>query len=172
MKNLLAITGLFLWSFGLLAQNQVPCSPEVYNQFNFWVGDWDVYDTKGDTIVGHNTIKKILGNCVVEENWTGGSGFKGKSFNTYNRRDSTWNQVWVDMAGSTYHFSGKLKGNVMQFYGETIGQKGNKIKFDMSYTYDKEQGTVRQVWKMSNDEGKTWNTAFDGIYRRKKSKKS
>ena len=29
--------------------------------------------------------------------------------------------------------------------------------------------TVRQVWKMSKDQGTTWTTLFDGTYKRKKS---
>ena len=28
-------------------------------------------------------------------------------------------------------------------------------------------GTVRQHWEQSTDGGKTWTTAFDGLYRRK-----
>jgi hypothetical protein len=27
---------------------------------------------------------------------------------------------------------------------------------------------VRQLWEQSTDDGKTWNTVFDGHYRRKK----
>jgi hypothetical protein len=29
-------------------------------------------------------------------------------------------------------------------------------------------GTVRQHWEQSFDAGQTWTTAFDGLYRRKK----
>ena len=28
-------------------------------------------------------------------------------------------------------------------------------------------GTVRQLWEASTDQGKTWQVAFDGLYRRK-----
>lgn len=169
MKGFNNLFLLFCLLVGGQIAAQAPCSTPAHSQFDFWVGDWEVYSTTGDTIVGHNKINKILGGCVVEENWTGGGGFQGKSFNTYNLQDSTWNQVWVDMGGATYHFKGKLKNNVMEMKGKAPGRNGKMVFFDMSY-HPQEDGTVRQIWKMSTDEGKSWNTAFDGIYRKKKAK--
>lgn len=154
--------------FGPIYGQQAPCSAPEYRQFDFWVGEWDVYHATADTIVGTNHIKNILGGCVIEENWTGGGGSIGKSFNTYNPADSTWNQVWVDNGGSTLNFKGRYADNVMQMRGETISRRtGGKVLFEMSYTHDPEKGTVRQVWKSSTDEGENWNTIFDGIYRKK-----
>lgn len=150
------------------AQQAAPCTAPEYRQFDFWVGEWDVFDAQGDTLVGRNHIKNILNGCVIEENWTGGKGFQGKSVNTYSPIDSTWNQVWVDMGGSTYHFKGRYQDHVMIMKGETISQRaGGKVLFEMSYTHDPKAGTVRQVWKTSTDEGSNWNTIFDGIYRKK-----
>jgi hypothetical protein len=34
--------------------------------------------------------------------------------------------------------------------------------------YDNPDGTVRQWWESSTDGGATWETAFDGLYRKKK----
>lgn len=164
LNQLLALTFLLI-SFTLNAQQ--PCASLAHNQFDFWVGEWKVYHATADTLLGTNHIKKILNDCVIEENWTGATGFAGKSFNTYNPADSTWNQVWVDVGGSTYHFSGRFKDNVMQMHGENM-VNGKPVLFDMAYHFNKEKGTVRQVWKMSNDDGKNWKTIFDGIYRRKK----
>lgn len=148
---------------------QAPCSGPEFRQFDFWVGEWDVYHATADTIVGTNHIKNILNGCVIEENWTGGNGnFQGKSFNTYNAVDSTWNQVWVDTSGNTYHFKGTYADQVMQLTGETVSARtGGKVMFDMSYTHDPEKGTVRQIWKASSNNGDSWNTIFDGVYKKK-----
>jgi len=146
---------------------QSPCSGEGYRQFDFWVGAWEVYHAQADTIVGRNHIKSILNGCVIEENWTGANGFAGKSFNTYNPADSTWNQVWVDVAGNTYHFSGKYEDKVMRMAGETLNAKGQKVIFEMSYHYNPDEDTVRQIWKQSQDGGAQWQTIFDGLYRKK-----
>jgi len=153
----------------LSAQTQAPCSTDAHRQFDFWVGEWDVYHTTADTIVGANVIKSILNGCVVEENWTGGTGFVGKSFNTYNPVDSTWNQVWVDGSGATYHFSGKYQDGQMALKGASTTARG-KVLFTLTFQPDRVADTVRQVWKMSTDNGAKWQTLFDGTYRRKKSK--
>lgn len=146
---------------------QSPCNAPHYNQFDFWVGDWEVYHTQADTIVGHNIIKRILNGCVVQENWTGATGFKGKSFNTFNSIDSTWNQVWVDVSGATYYFKGKMEENAMKLKGQTIGRNGQAILFKMSYTPDKNTGNVHQLWKQSSNKGENWQVIFDGIYKKK-----
>ena len=144
---------------------QSPCSSEAHQQFDFWVGDWVVYHAVADTIVGHNKIERILNGCVVQENWTGATGFKGKSFNTYSSIDSTWNQVWVDVSGATYHFKGKLIEEAMVMKG-TTQNNGKAILFEMSYTPDKNTGYVRQLWKQSSNKGDTWAVIFDGIYKK------
>ncbi len=146
---------------------QSPCSSAAHSQFDFWLGEWEVYHSQADTLVGHNIINKILNDCVVMENWVGRSGFAGKSFNTYNPLDSTWNQVWVDVGGSTYHFKGKFMDNAMVLRGETIGRAGGKVLFEMSFHPDSKSENVRQVWKQSKDEGTNWIVIFDGTYKKK-----
>ncbi|MCB0633889.1 MAG: hypothetical protein R2824_32405 [Saprospiraceae bacterium] len=159
---------LIVAASGSVYGQQAPCSGPEFRQFDFWVGEWDVYHSTADTIVGYNHIKNILNGCVIEENWTGGSGFLGKSFNTYNPVDSTWNQVWVDAGGSNYHFKGGFTDGRMLLKGETISrQNGQKVLFEMSYTPDPDAHTVRQVWKASRDEGASWNTIFDGVYKKR-----
>lgn len=167
MLKKIFLSGTIALFFGLncFAQNQNPCNSEAHAQFDFWLGKWDVYNTQADTLVGKNHIKKILNSCVIEENWEGGSGFKGKSFNTYNPENKTWNQVWVDVSGATYLFSGKFENNEMRLKGNTV-KNGNKILFTLTFTYDPEKKTVRQVWKASTDDGKNWNVWFDGTYKK------
>lgn len=149
-------------------QAQNPCSSINHNQFDFWVGNWEIYHTQADTIVGHNTIERILNGCVIQENWTGTTGFKGKSFNTFNAIDTAWNQVWVGVSGATYHFKGKMEGTAMKLKGQTIGRNEQAVLFKMSYTPDKNTGNVRQIWKQSTDKSENWTVIFDGIYKKKK----
>jgi len=167
MKTYVLLCFCFFSLHSTFLQAQSPCNSTNHTQFDFWLGDWEVYHTQADTIVGHNTVESILNGCVVQENWTGATGFKGKSFNTYSAIDSTWNQVWVDVSGATYHFKGKLIEEAMKMQGQTINSNGTFVLFEMSYTPDKNTGNVRQVWKQSNDKGETWATIFDGIYKKK-----
>lgn len=154
---------------GLTAQNQAnPCDSKGHHQFDFWLGEWEVYNTLADTVVGYNKIDKILNGCVVAENWTGSTGFEGKSFNTYNPVDSTWNQVWVDQSGTVLHFSGKFADGKLALSGKQQTSKG-EVWHTLDFYRNLRGQTVRQVWKMSNDEGANWTTLFDGTYKKKKS---
>ena len=59
-------------------QTKKPCACclEEYKQFDFWEGDWTVYDTTG-TEVGKNTIVKLEDNCILNEHWRGAGGTTG-----------------------------------------------------------------------------------------------
>ena len=159
------IVCLFFLGMSSLAFAQSPCTSDTHRQFDFWVGQWKVYHTQADTLVGESHIKLILNDCVIEENWKGASGFEGKSFNTYNPMDSTWNQVWVDVAGNTYHFKGQYADQKMIMKGQTF-QNGKIFTYEMSFQFNPKTGTVRQIWKQSDDEGKSWKTIFDGTYKK------
>ena len=44
----------------------------------------------------------------------------------------------------------------------------SKFKLNAEGTwYDNADGTVRQHWEQSKDGGKSWTTAFDGLYKKK-----
>ncbi|MEM7741118.1 MAG: hypothetical protein AAF225_09990, partial [Pseudomonadota bacterium] len=45
-----------------------PCSDDRYNDFDFWVGTWDVY--VGESLMGRNVITKEEAGCLVLETWT------------------------------------------------------------------------------------------------------
>lgn len=168
MKTIFTLLFIALLAAPTFGQNtQTPCSSPEHRQFDFWIGQWEVYHATADTLVGRSHIKNILGSCVIEENWQSANGaFKGKSFNTYNAVNKTWNQTWVDNSGATYHFSGTFENNVMAMTGESTGADGNKSIFKMSFTPNQEDGTIRQVWKMSQDGGETFALLFDGIYKK------
>lgn len=144
-----------------------PCQSQGHDEFDFWVGKWAVFVPGTDSLLGHNHIRRTMKGCVVEEHWTGATGFTGKSFNTYNPSDSSWSQVWVDQSGAEYHFMGRKQGQVMQLYSQA-GNLATPTLFDMSYTYDSERDIVLQHWQMSRDFGKSWSTVFLGEYRREK----
>ena len=161
-------TGYFFDTYGYEFKCSKPLAVlKRINNLTFGSVSGSSIHAQADTIVGQNTIEKILNGCVVQENWTGSTGFKGKSFNTFNSNDATWNQVWVDVSGATYHFKGRLEDGAMVMKGNTLNND-RTILFEMSYTPDKKTGHVRQLWKQSSDKGETWNTIFDGIYKKQK----
>lgn len=150
------------------AQNQPPpCTSEEYRQFDFWAGDWEVYNPAG-TIVGTNTITPMLGGCVLREHWEGQGGNIGESYNVYDRSTGQWHQTWVDNGGLLLKLDGKLKSGSMVLRGELIGRDGNARLQRVTWT-PAEDGSVRQHWESSADDGATWSTQFDGKYVKKES---
>jgi hypothetical protein len=151
--------------------NAAPCKypdkhPE-YRQFDFWVGEWDVYGPQGAK-AGTSRIDLILGDCVVLENWTGGAGGEGKSFNKYSPEFKRWEQYWVDAQGSTTFFHGKLEGKDMVYYAETPQPDGSILKRRLTF-FNLGLDKVRQFSQQSKDGGKSWQTEYDLTYIRKNS---
>lgn len=144
-----------------------PCrAAQEYRQFDFWVGDWEVQGPKGRTL-GTSSVQLILGECVVFENWTGAGGSSGKSFNLYNASTHRWRQIWVDDHGGMLEFTGEFKDGAMRYTGESTARDGKPLMDRLTF-FPLAEGRVRQLWEQSADQGKTWNTVFDGTYIKKK----
>ena len=144
--------------------NPPSCDVPEHRQFDFWVGEWDVY-VQGKKIA-HSSIQNILSGCVIFENWQPLNGGPGKSFNYYDPQVKKWRQLWVSsQPGGAINFIGERKGNTMFMECETLGSNGLPTLGRMTWT-DLGSGKVHQLWEQSTDGGKTWTIAFDGEYRR------
>lgn len=160
------ITSLFYIS-NIRAQtnSNCPCCTTTLQQFDFWVGDWMVYDTTGNK-VGENSISKIENNCALVEHWKGAQGGTGTSMNYYDKTDKTWNQLWIDSKGSILKLKGQLKAGKMVLRSEL--QKGQKIDWyynQITWTPNKD-GSVSQLWEVYNKQDQLLNTLFLGIYKK------
>ena len=108
MKKTLLLIILFCISYPLLAQ-RLPCSSPQFRQFDFWIGEWDVFGKTGQK-AGDSKISLILDSCIILEEWTSanmqqGLRYAGKSFNTWNAATKEWQQTWVDNRGNTTAFT-------------------------------------------------------------------
>jgi tetratricopeptide (TPR) repeat protein len=151
--------------------NLKPCAYNPTNrQFDFWIGEWSVVTADGSSPAGDSKIELILGDCVIQENWTsaGNIGYSGKSYNTYNPDLHRWEQFWADNSGGMIHFYGEMKDGVMDYWTDEIPQKdGTKLKRHLQFIPSgKDQ--VRQFSQGSTDGGKNWHVEYDFIYNRKK----
>lgn len=148
-----------------------PCEyAPAHRQFDFWVGEWDVYSPTGQ-VAGTNSIQKAESGCVLLEKWTGAGGGGGSSINYYNPETEKWVQHWV---ASTYFgiFEGGLQEeNVMHLSGKVIPVNGASYLLRGTWSLLPD-GRVRQFFEQSNDDGATWATWFDGYYVRKESEAS
>jgi hypothetical protein len=140
------------------------CSSYEYRQFDFWVGDWKVYEVDDETLAGTNHVTLILDGCVLHENWAGVGGAVGQSFSMYDARRDVWHQTWVDGSGLLLQLDGRLEGGSMVLRGELLGRDGAIRQHRITWS-PQEDGSVRQHWETSAD-GESWDTVFDGSYRK------
>jgi len=139
------------------------CIAPEHNQFDFWVGEWDVTPTGKSAVVAHSRIEKLYGNCAVRENWVPLKGAGGGSLNSY--VDGRWHQIWVDSSNSRVDFVGGLIGDKMVLVGDWKGVNGPGKDAIIRMTYSKNaDGSVRQHGEQSTDFGITWSTNFDFTY--------
>jgi hypothetical protein len=131
-----------------------------WRQLDFWVGSWDVYDRSGNRM-GQSRIERILGDCVVLENWTGTG--EGKSWNTWNAARKRWEQSWVDSSATPIFFTGQLEEGVMVYHSDQPQPDGSAYERRLTFT-PLPGHRVRQLSRATTDGGKTWSTEYDFIY--------
>jgi len=172
MRKILLL--LLTLAAGLVDQAQkTPCTTNpLYRQFDFWIGEWQVYGKNGKK-AGDSKIELILDSCIILENWksansTQGIFYSGKSFNTYNGSTKQWQQTWVDNAGGTTEFlEGHYENNKMIFLTKPFQFNKDTVAIRRLTFYKLEINKVRQHGEISKDDGRSWTTEYDLEYRRK-----
>lgn len=166
MKKILLL--LLIVSFNQInAQNKdnesCPCCTEKHQEFDFWLGDWTVYDVNGK-VIGTNKISKLYDKCVVREEWVSSAKNRGTSNNYYNPTDDTWNQVWVDNSGFSLVLKGKYEEGKMILKSEVLEGKKAKYYNQVTWTLNEDK-SVTQVWEYYKEDGTLLQEAFRGIYK-------
>lgn len=146
--------------------NAYPClSNPVSRHFDFWIGEWDVF-VNGNK-VGENYITRAKGGCAIHENYITTRNYAGQSINFYSPVDKKWHQHWVGSSGDVYNYmETKREEGMLQFVSDFMTPQGTVILSRLTLTLN-EDGTVRQLFESSTDDGESWSPAFDGLYKRK-----
>lgn len=142
------------------------CAAAEHRQFDFWVGEWDVYPTAGGEQVARSRIEKLYQGCAIRENWMPIRGGGGGSLNSWRPQEGKWVQAWTDSANAWVIFQGGVRDGAMVLTGLWEGARGPGSRPLVRMTYTPlEGGAVRQFGESSTDEGTTWQPFFDLTYR-------
>jgi ketosteroid isomerase-like protein len=165
LKIQLAVTAVLvvMCLVGASAQQPITCAAPEHRQLDFWVGDWDVFEADGVTEAAHVQVEKILGGCVLREVYEDPTGLQGESISIYDASRELWHQAWVTNRGQLLTIEGRWQENSMVLTGSYRAEGGR-------------QGLVRGTWKAvadgvrettlkSVDNGETWQTWFDLVFR-------
>ncbi|HTR31404.1 MAG TPA: tetratricopeptide repeat protein [Puia sp.] len=145
-----------------------PCMSDPHaREFDFWVGEWDVYQTGTNNYQGHSLVQMISAGCAILENWDSQSS-TGKSINFVDPVTNRWKQTWAgSYAGGIQEFvNGRYQDSAMRFDFQFLDSHGNKTIGRFVF-YNQGPDQVRQFNETSADGGKTWTTSYDLTYRRK-----
>lgn len=146
-----------------------PCQLDpAFASFNFWVGNWDVYQAGQDTKIADSKIERPGPGCAIIETWMPLRGPGGNSISNYEPSTGRWHQKWVGSSPGMVEFDGGPVGNgmVLTGYWPNVGGPGRTGIVKMVYTLQPDK-SVRQTGTVSYDHGASWEDSFDLIYRRK-----
>jgi tetratricopeptide (TPR) repeat protein len=150
-------------------RNAFPClSDPLHSTFDFWVGEWDVY--KGNIKVGMSSVVKEDGGCVILEHFQSlVSPGSGHSINYINKLTQKWEQVYSGSGGATqFYTNGEYLDNALHFVYQRQ-QNGTPAKGRFTF-FNEGPNQVRQLQDISIDNGQTYQTLYDFIYKRRKDK--
>jgi hypothetical protein len=141
------------------------CTRAEYHEFDFFLGDWDVYDVGASTVKAHNTVTPMLAGCAVREVYRRADGYAGESFSMYDAPRGHWHQSWVTNRGELLLLDGGLKDGTMVLTGSEAGENGASSVIRGVWLRE-DDGSVRETAQRSIDGGKSWSPEFDIVMRR------
>jgi hypothetical protein len=154
----------------LVAAEPKACSAPEYRQFDFWAGDWDVYEAADRSKpVARVRVDSILDGCVLREVYEGTNGLVGQSFSIYDGSRRLWHQTWVTNRGQLVSLEGRFEEGRMTLQGAVHGPSPRSGGTDEIWRgiWIPEGGGVRETAQASTDGGATWKPLFDLFFRRR-----
>jgi hypothetical protein len=142
------------------------CNAAEYRQLDFWLGDWETFEIDdAKTSIARTRVEVIAAGCAIHELYLQTDGLIGDSILSFDAVRKLWQQTWVTNRGSLMVIAGRFKDGVLTLEGETHTGDGRTLL--QRVTWKAEGNGVRESSVMSKDGGKTWEPAFDVIFRKR-----
>jgi hypothetical protein len=78
------------------APGATTCVQQEYGQFDFWLGEWDLVSSSGQSSGDTSSVQLSTGDCVVEEAFLPAAGGRGVSRAMYDGRTQQWARIWIE----------------------------------------------------------------------------
>lgn len=156
---------LTLWAAGASAQNPAsppepapgqPCRAPEYRQLDYSIGRFRVVAESGER-AGELRVEPILSGCVLRGHWRGAIAGSGEATTWYDRHSGLWHRVFVNDDGHSLRLSGRVEGTRLVLTGRNAFFDGRIGLHRMTWE-PLADGSIRQRWELSMDEGRTWET--------------
>jgi hypothetical protein len=168
-RTALAVLGLAFATQAMAIPAAAPssssnCSAAEYHQLDFWIGDWDTFET--DAPAGpseaRTRVDPIAQGCAIHELYVQTDGLIGDSILSYDPVRKHWQQTWVTNHGSIMVITGNFRNGALVLEGEAHLRDGKSVV--QRVTWQTKGKGVRESAVLSKDGGKTWTPAFDVLF--------
>ena len=149
------------------SQSPPPCTDDIFRQFDFWVGEWEVFTPDGKK-AGENSIKIEENGCLLVERWKSANGGTGQSYNYVDLATNKWRQIWVANWGTIDYSGGLNDAGAMALEGSIAYPSGVTNPFRGEWKLNAD-GTVTQSFWQYDAEKDDWPVWFVGSYKKKPS---
>jgi hypothetical protein len=147
-----------------------PCATPQHHQFDFWVGDWQVFDAKTNQLVGFDQVEKHSHGCIVQQNLTlltdlyrrPGVAFRLAGIGVNRFDGESWLEMWADNQWGAIVLKGMPEdGKAMVL--KSITPSRNR---DLRLVWEKRpDGSVRALQYVAPAGTEKWELYGDLIYR-------
>jgi len=166
MKKL--IIAAFLLSTASFAHADVAptCTGADNHRLDFWLGKWQVFDSKG-VLHGTNEITPGPGGCGLIEHWQGlQPGNVGTSLNGYEPATEEWTQYWIS-PNETAYMKGKFeKDGVLRMTGTITYYSSHEVHGFRNNLSPNPDGTLRNDAFEQDPKTGQWSEWFTGYYKK------
>jgi hypothetical protein len=148
-----------------------PCDTAPYHQFDFWLGDWRVYDGTNGQLVAKDHIETQFQGCVVQQTLTfvtdmyrkPGVAYRLAGASTSRFDGQQWLQLWVDNQWGAIIMKGAPTKDGDMVLDTAIPSRGRDVRL----IWKREPGGVVRILQYVADTGSgKWEQYGDLIYRR------
>lgn len=141
-----------------------PCATPEHRQFDFWVGEWNVFRADTGKEVAQSRIERLYDGCAIRESWLPFKGTPGGSLNVYRPSARDWRQVWTDQGNELHDYHGGWTGHAMALEGTAVAPTGEVRRVRMTFEPAKD-GSVVQTGYAWSDKRSGWELDYQFVYR-------
>lgn len=147
-----------------------PCDTAQHHQFDFWVGDWQVFDARTNQLVAFDRVEKHSQGCIVQQNLTMVTDLYRRQGVSYrmtgigvNRFDGeSWLELWADNQWGAIVLRGMPDAGKAMVLTTIIPSRNRDLRLEWEKRPD---GSVRALQYVAPAGSGKWELYGDLIYR-------
>jgi hypothetical protein len=127
-----------------------PCDTPQHHQFDFWVGDWQVFEANSNQLVAFDRVEKHSQGCIVQQNLTfitdmfrrPGVGYRLAGIGVNRFDGEGWLELWADNQWGAIVLRGKPDANGSMVLTSIIPSRNRDLRLVWEKRPD---GSVRNL---------------------------